>query len=100
MEGEYTFSFAKSMGVGKIHTNMHAGKSILLFIAGTQILEHNSNFPIPIRFLLSLVRVDCRNAFESVLSCCRCRRQQTGRGRKRRGSTKGGGRPGTDDAKS
>lgn len=30
---------------GKIHANVHAGKSILLFIAGTQI-EYISNFPI------------------------------------------------------
>lgn len=97
---ESIFSVLPKRFAGKIHTNMHAGKSILLLIAGTQRLEHNYDYPFAACFFLSLVRVDCRNACESALSCCRCRRQQTGRGRKRGWSTRGRAGPGTDDAKS
>lgn len=46
------------------------------------------------------VRVDSRNACESAPSCCRCRKQPAGWGRKRRRSTRERERPGSDGAES
>lgn len=51
-------------------------------------------------FAVHRVRVDSRNACESAPSCCRCRKQPAGWGRKRRRSTRERERPGSDGAES